>query len=161
MNTDLIGLSKTIGRLLTAKELTIAAAESCTGGLLASTLTDVSGSSAYMIGGVVAYANRIKENVLDVKTDTLARFGAVSSQTAEEMAQGICRRFGVDIGLSTTGIAGPSGGTPENPVGLVWLGLTLGEKTTTIEYHFEGTRLEIKNQTVQTLLEKLLLQLTK
>ncbi len=161
MNTDLIGLSKTIGRLLTAKELTIATAESCTGGLLASTLTDVSGSSAYMIGGVVAYANRIKESALGVKPETLARYGAVSSQTATEMAQGICHRFGVDIGLSTTGIAGPTGGTAEKPVGLVWLGLTIVEKTTTIKCHFEGTRLDIKNQTVQTLFEKLLINLTQ
>lgn len=112
-----------IGKLLTTKELTIATAESCTGGYLAHLLTSVPGSSAYFKGSVVAYANEVKTALLGVKPDSLEKYGAVSEEVAIEMASGLKNRLGVDYALSTTGIAGPDGGTPEKPVGTVWIGL--------------------------------------
>ncbi len=112
--------SKT-GQRLSAESLTIATAESCTGGLLASILTDVAGSSAYMLGGVVSYSNHAKMLLLNVQDATLQAHGAVSAETAAEMAQGVRRLLGSDIGLSTTGVAGPGGGTPDKPVGTVYV----------------------------------------
>jgi PncC family amidohydrolase len=156
MDADLYQLSSAIGRLLDQKALSIATAESCTGGLLSHVLTGVSGSSGYFIGGVVAYSNRIKEAVLGVKPDTLEKYGAVSSQTAHEMAAGIRKQFFTDIGLSTTGIAGPTGGTPEKPVGLVWIGISTPKGTHTVECHFDGDRMQIKFSTVQKILLTLL-----
>jgi len=156
MDPVLESLSSKIGEILIQKGQTIASAESCTGGLLSHILTSVSGSSGYFIGGVVAYSNRIKEAALGVRTGTLAQFGAVSTQTAQEMADGIRTRFDSDIGLSTTGIAGPTGGTPEKPVGLVWIGISTKNGTHTIECHFDGDRDQIKNSTVHKLLSLLL-----
>ncbi|HEY9122468.1 MAG TPA: CinA family protein, partial [Brevefilum sp.] len=110
---ELLRLSSQLGYLLNEKGLSIGTAESCTGGLLSHILTGVSGSSDYFIGGVVAYNNRIKEQILGVSENTLIGYGAVSEQSAIEMAKGIADKFSTSIGLSTTGIAGPSGGTPE------------------------------------------------
>lgn len=115
-------LEGVVGQMLAARGLTIALAESCTGGLLADRLTNVPGSSGYVVGGVVAYANRVKEQVLGVSAEVLETYGAVSEEVARHMAQGVRQRLGADIGISTTGIAGPGGGTPEKPVGLVWFG---------------------------------------
>jgi len=156
MDQDLRLLSSQIGRILTQNELSIAAAESCTGGLFAHTLTSVPGSSKYFVGGVVAYSNRIKETILGVQTRTLLNYGAVSFQTAEEMALGIREKFDASIGLSTTGIAGPSGGTPEKPVGLVWLGISTSQRTQTFECHFEGDREQVQTSSVRKLLWLLL-----
>ena len=117
-------LCSTVGHRLISGSLTIATAESCTGGLLASILTDVAGSSAYMLGGVVSYSNHAKMRLLGVQDATLQAHGAVSAETAAEMAQGVRRLLGSDIGLSTTGIAGPGGGTPDKPVGTVYLHLS-------------------------------------
>ncbi len=116
-------VSAAVGQLLLARGFTIALAESCTGGLLASTLTDVAGSSAYVLGGVVSYSNEAKMKLLGVQESTLLAYGAVSPQTAAEMAQGARRLFGSDLAIAVTGIAGPGGGTPEKPVGLVYLHL--------------------------------------
>ena len=116
-----------LGRRLTADALTVATAESCTGGLLASVLTDVAGSSAYMLGGVVSYSNHAKMRLLGVQDATLQTHGAVSAESAAEMAQGVRRLLGSDIGLSTTGIAGPGGGTPDKPVGTVYLHLSAND----------------------------------
>lgn len=149
-------LSAEIGEILTQTRQTISVAESCTGGLLSHVLTGVSGSSGYFIGGVVAYSNRIKEAILGVRSDTLELYGAVSTQTAHEMADGIRTRFKTDIGLSTTGIAGPTGGTPEKPVGLVWIGISRKNVTRTVECHFDGDREQIKYYTVQKLLSTVL-----
>jgi PncC family amidohydrolase len=112
-----------IGPLLRERGLTIATAESCTGGLIASLLTDVSGSSDYLRGGVVAYANEVKQGLLGVRAETLASVGAVSRETAIQMAHGVRRMLDVDYALAVTGIAGPTGGTPEKPVGLVYIAL--------------------------------------
>lgn len=112
-----------VGRLLRAQGLTVAVAESCTGGLVSSRITDVSGSSDYYRGSVVAYASDIKEALLGVDHDTLEKHGAVSAQTAQEMAQGVRRVIQTDLGLAVTGIAGPTGGTPQKPVGLVYVAL--------------------------------------
>lgn len=117
--------------LLAERGLTLATAESCTGGLIAKRITDVPGASAVFPGGVVSYANEVKANVLGVDPDTLAAHGAVSSPVAAQMARGVRLATGADIGISTTGIAGPGGGTPEKPVGTVWLGISTpeGERT--------------------------------
>jgi len=112
-----------VGTLLQEQRKTIGTAESCTGGLVAHLLTNISGSSAYVLGGVIAYANEIKQSVLGVQEKTLITHGAVSEQVAGEMALGAIRLLGVDIAVSITGIAGPSGGTPEKPVGLTYIGL--------------------------------------
>ncbi len=114
-------LELVVGKLLAERGLTLATAESCTGGTIAQLLTSVSGASAYYMGGVVAYANEAKEQLLGVKHATLVQYGAVSRQTAEEMALGAKQRFATDCAIATTGIAGPTGGTKEKPVGTVWI----------------------------------------
>jgi PncC family amidohydrolase len=116
-------LEVVIGRLLKLRGLTLAVAESCTGGLVSHRITDVPGSSAYYQGAVVSYSNEIKECALYVQRDTLERYGAVSEQVAREMAQGVRDVLRSDIGLAVTGIAGPDGGTAEKPVGLVCVAL--------------------------------------
>jgi PncC family amidohydrolase len=156
MKTDLKRLSTRVGELLTKSNQTISTAESCTGGLLSHVLTGVSGSSQYFIGGVVAYSNQIKEAVLGVSSTTLESFGAVSEQTAREMAEGIRQKFNTDIGLSTTGIAGPTGGTPNKPVGLVWIGISTPSKSNAHECHFDADRDGVKNRTVELLLKVLI-----
>jgi nicotinamide-nucleotide amidase len=112
-------LEGVIGDLLRLEQKTLALAESCTGGLLAGRLTEVAGSSDYFLGSAVTYANAAKADLVGVSASTLERFGAVSEETAREMALGARRRFGASVGLSITGIAGPGGGTPEKPVGTV------------------------------------------
>ena len=135
------------------ENFTIATAESCTGGLVASRLTDFAGASNYFKGGVVAYTNEIKKSVL--KVTTLDEFGAVSSQTALEMAKNVREIFNSTFGLSTTGVAGPS--TSENkPVGTVFIAI-VGENISEVkEFHFKGTRSEIKFQTADVALEILM-----
>lgn len=115
-------LEEVLGRMLRERSLTVAAAESCTGGYVADMLTNVPGSSDWMAGGVVAYANRVKTDALGVSPEALRRHGAVSESVAAQMADGVRRRLGANLGISTTGVAGPSGGTPEKPVGTVWIG---------------------------------------
>jgi PncC family amidohydrolase len=122
-------LEETIGQLLLAQGLTLATAESCTGGLVAHRITNVSGSSAYYLGGVVAYSNDMKEALLGVRHETLLAHGAVSEETAREMARGARQRLGADLAVSVTGIAGPTGGTAEKPVGLVYIALSARSPT--------------------------------
>lgn len=117
-------LETVVGQLLTDQQLTLALAESCTGGLIGHRLTDVPGSSGYFLGGVVAYSYNAKETFLNVRHATLDDFGAVSPETAIELARGARHAFGADIGLSVTGIAGPGGGLPGKPVGLVYISLS-------------------------------------
>ena len=147
-------MEQRIGELLKQKNFTVATAESCTGGLLASRLTDITGSSAYVKGGVVAYCNEIKQSILHVKADTLKNFGAVSSQTADQMASNVRLIFDADIGLSTTGVAGPSP-SESKPVGLVYVAV-VGENFREGKVcHFSGTRTEIKAQAVDAVLKLL------
>lgn len=113
-----------VGQLLIARTLTLAVAESCTGGLIMHRLTNIPGSSAYLIGGVVAYAYEAKVSVLHVNQDDLLRYGAVSEQIAAQMAEGVREVFGTGVAISVTGIAGPGGGMPEKPVGLTYIGLS-------------------------------------
>jgi len=150
-----MSLEEEIGRLLKKHRLTLAIAESATGGLLTHLITNVSGSSEYCEGGMVTYSNRMKEEELGVKEETLKKHGAVSSQVAEEMASGIRRKRGVDIALSTTGIAGPTGATPGKPVGLFYIGLSSAWGTLSKKYQFQGTRLQNKQSAVDEALSML------
>ena len=135
-------LSRSVGQLLQARGWTLAAAESCTGGMLAGQIVAISGSSNYFLGGVVAYSNAIKENVLKVPRDTLATHGAVSWQTASRMAKGARSLFGADVALSTTGIAGPTGGSPAKPVGTVYVALAAPVGVWWEQHLWSGSRLE-------------------
>ncbi len=144
--------------------LKLATAESCTGGLVSKRITDVSGSSEVFLGGVVSYANSVKQNVLGVKEETLASVGAVSAGTAEQMARGVCALTGADVGVSLTGIAGPGGGTEEKPVGLVYMGLCRGEKVTVTELRIGSrgrTRDDIRSQAATTALKAVLDEIRK
>lgn len=129
-------LEMVVGRILKTKGLTISSAESCTGGMIAHLLTSVPGSSAYFKGSVVAYDNRIKTRLLGVREETLKQSGAVSRETAEEMAEGALKLFNCDLAVASTGIAGPDGGTPEKPVGTVWIAVASEEKTVSKNYHY-------------------------
>ena len=121
---DEAAMGEQVGRLLSEQGLTLALAESCTGGLAASLVTDVPGSSSYFLGSAVTYANSAKKAILGVKPETLSQHGAVSAETAAEMAQGARLLFGTDLAVSVTGIAGPDGGTRDKPVGLVYIHLS-------------------------------------
>lgn len=118
---ELLDLAARVGAACHAAGLTVATAESCTGGLIAHLLTEIPGSSTYLRGGIVAYANEIKRDVLDVPADVLAAHGAVSAQVAMAMADGARRHLGVDVAVSATGVAGPAGGSDEKPVGLTYI----------------------------------------
>jgi len=125
---------------LKAKKLTISTAESCTGGLIAKFITDVPGSSDVFIGGVVSYSNEMKMKWLGVHPETLLNYGAVSEQTVREMLDGIMRVTGSDIAVAVSGIAGPTGGTPEKPVGTVFVGAAFHEQKVIRKYFFRGDR---------------------
>lgn len=131
-----------------AAQQTVCAAESCTGGLLLSTLTDISGSSAYVLGGFVTYSNEAKQQFVQVREATLLAHGAVSEATAREMAAGARLAFNADYAISITGIAGPGGGTPAKPVGLVYIGLAQHHTTQVQRHIWTGTRIENKQQSV-------------
>lgn len=139
--------------LLLREQMTITTAESCTGGLLAGTLINVSGISAVYEEGYVTYANKSKQKLLGVKTETLDKYGAVSSQTAREMAEGAAKEAGADVSIAVTGIAGPDGGTAEKPVGLVYIGCYVKGVTEIIECHFRGDRYQVRSQTVERAME--------
>ena len=134
--------------LLKARGLRCATAESCTGGGIGSAITAVPGSSAVYLGGVVSYANEVKSGVLGVSKDTLATVGAVSPETAAQMAEGVRRLVGADLAVSVTGIAGPDGGSADKPVGLVWFGLASAAGTRTEKAIFAGDRARVREQAV-------------
>lgn len=146
-------MEEVVGQLLRAQGKTLAVAESCTGGLVGHRLTNVPGSSAYLLGDLVAYANAAKERLLAVSADTLAQHGAVSEETAREMAIGVRGATGADIGLSTTGIAGPDGGTPDKPVGTVCIALAASGACVSRRYQLWGTRDWVKLLTSQIALD--------
>jgi nicotinamide-nucleotide amidase len=146
-------LEEVVGRLLGERGLTIATAESCTGGMIADRITHVSGSSAYFERGVVAYSNASKTDLLGVPEQMIAAHGAVSKEVARSMATGIRDAAGTDIGLSTTGIAGPTGGTIEKPVGLVWIGCSDSTGNVALSFRFGDARYRVKERASQAALE--------
>jgi nicotinamide-nucleotide amidase len=149
------GMEETVGRLLRERGLTLALAESCTGGLIGHRITEVPGSSEYFLVGVVSYSNDAKERLLGVRPETLRDHGAVSTQTAEEMAAGVRRLSGADLGLSTTGIAGPGGGSPDKPVGTVCVGLAWEGGSWSRRYDLgERSRDWVKGMTAQVALDR-------
>jgi len=154
-------LESVVGGLLRRKGKTLAVAESCTGGSLAQKITSVSGSSDYFWGGVVSYANAAKGRLLEIKNETIKRFGAVSKQTAREMAESLLRKSGTDFVLSITGIAGPSGGTLQKPVGRVYIGMAGPGKTRVWEKNLGGDRSLVRTQSVLWALDFLRRNLSK
>jgi len=144
-----------VGELLTAAGLHLATAESCTGGLIGHLITNVPGSSNYYLGSVTAYANQAKVRLLGVAPNTLEQYGAVSAETVIEMARGIRQALSAEVGLAVSGIAGPDGGTPEKPVGLVWIGLSAPGMEQAWHYLWPGDRLQVKEQTARQALQLL------
>ena len=142
-------LEYAVGRLLAERQLTIACAESCTGGLLSGRLTAVPGSSAYVMGGVVSYTNEVKVSHLGVKQATLATVGAVSQDTAGQMAEGIRHNMHTDIGVGITGIAGPGGATAKKPVGLVYISVSGAKGTVVTRNVFQGNRQQVRWQATE------------
>ncbi len=164
MNESVIGnkaltLEEKVVELLKEKKYTITTAESCTAGLLAGTIMNVPGASEVFNEGYITYANESKMKLLGVKKETLDQFGAVSHQTAEEMAEGAAKFAEAQVALSVTGIAGPGGGTKEKPVGLVYIGCYVNGIITVKECHFHGERNENRRDTVRTALELLIEEL--
>ncbi|MBE2225939.1 MAG: competence/damage-inducible protein A [Ignavibacteria bacterium] len=146
-------IEKTVGIMLKKRDLTIAVAESCTGGLIASKLTDIGGSADYVMDAIVAYSNEAKRRLLGVKAKTLKAYGAVSKKVAEEMASGIRRRSKTDIGISVTGIAGPTGARPGKPIGYVWIGYSDSNVTFAQDFIFTKDRLRNKDIMAKMALE--------
>ncbi len=149
-------LAARAGETLLAARLRVAVAESCTGGGVCMALTSVPGSSAYFLGGVVAYGNESKTRELGVPPDLIGSLGAVSREVAEAMAAGVAHRFGAEIGIGTTGIAGPGGGTPEKPVGTVYVAIASGEVRLSDHLHLPGDRGAVRDKTVRHVLEMLI-----
>jgi PncC family amidohydrolase len=144
------------GELLIARGFKLAVAESCTGGLIAHRITNVPGSSTYFMGGITAYTYEAKARLLGVEWETLQTFGAVSRETVLEMARGVRQVLAADVGLSVSGIAGPGGGTPEKPVGLVWIGLSMPWVEDAWEFIWKGDRLKNKELSAEKALEILI-----
>ncbi len=147
--------------VLRAKNLKLGLAESCSGGLLSATITEVPGVSDFYTGGIVGYSNSIKQSILGVKEETLKKFGAVSAETAQEMAKGVCEKLNADCAIAITGIAGPSGGTPEKPVGTVFFAIKGPDFEMAKKEIFTGTRIEIQKLSVICSIEYLLNQLLR
>src|SRR5699024_11311250 len=146
-------LGKAVGDLLVVRKATLAVAESCTGASLASTITDIPGSSAYFLGSITAYSNQMKQQQLGVEAQTLKKVGAVSKAVALKMAQQVAVHTGANIGLSTTGIAGPGGGSPQKPVGTVWIGFWSKDRHFCLKAFFAHNRLRHKERTTAVALE--------
>ncbi len=144
MKAEVNGLNEDIVKLLGEKNMKISSAESCTGGLLAALITNVSGASAVINESYVVYANEAKMKLLGVRKETLDLYGAVSEQTAYEMCIGLHERTNADVAVGITGIAGPDGGTPEKPVGLVYAGICVNGKVEVLKMQHNGTREEIR-----------------
>ncbi|MEI8208939.1 MAG: CinA family protein [Methylococcales bacterium] len=154
MDNELFEISQQLGRLLQSKDKKISTAESCTGGWISQIITDVPGSSAWFDRGFVTYSNAAKMQMLGVKPETLDAFGAVSAQTATEMANGALQNSDADCAIAVTGIAGPTGGTTTKPVGTVFIAWAYkNQETTVIKKRFTGNRFKIRQQTVKLALE--------
>ncbi len=148
-------LEARVGELLRARGLRLAVSESCTGGLIGHWLTNVPGSSTYYMGSVTAYSYEAKVRLLGVRWSTLEKYGAVSMETAIEMAHGVRLALAADIGISVSGIAGPGGGTPEKPVGTTWIGLSTPDVDEAWLYNWQGGRLQVKEQSARQALQLL------
>jgi nicotinamide-nucleotide amidase len=146
-------MEEVVGALLIQRKMTLSVAESCTGGLIGGKLTNVAGSSAYFERGVVVYSNAAKTELLGVPVELIEKHGAVSSEAAKAMARGIRERAKTDLGVAVTGIAGPTGGTPEKPVGLVYIALASADDVTVNEYRFLGTRTQVRQRSAQMALD--------
>lgn len=154
-------LSQRIGEQLKARQATVTAAESCTGGWIAKVFTDISGSSAWFERGFVTYSNEAKQQMVEVQATTLAQFGAVSEQTVREMARGACHAAAAEYGIAVSGIAGPDGGSEEKPVGTVWFAIAGPDgRVLAQRQNFSGDREAVRRQSVtwalQTLLDEFL-----
>ena len=160
MTSELSTILDGVHERLTETRQTVSVAESCTGGLLGAALTDRPGSSSYFLGGIQAYANSVKEKLLGVDHETLASVGAVSEEVASEMALGIQRLTGSDWAVSTTGIAGPDGGTEDKPVGTVWVSVADSVGVFSQKLSLDGSRSEIRDRTVIEALSMLLERLS-
>ena len=147
-----MSLEEKIGELLKAKKMTLSTAESCTGGSIAALITSVPGSSEYFKGGVVAYSNEVKMNMLHVSPETLQKYGAVSRETVIEMVQGVMESMKTDCAVATSGIAGPGGGTPEKPVGTIWMAVACGGLIVTEKEEGNAGRAENVKKTVHNAL---------
>jgi PncC family amidohydrolase len=150
-----------VGELLRKRGLRLAVAESCTGGLIGHWLTNVAGSSTYYMGSVTAYAYETKVRILGVSWDTLEKYGAVSEETVLEMARGVRLALVADIGISVSGIAGPTGGTPDKPVGTTWIGFSSPKEEFARQFLFQGDRMAVKEQAAQAALQLLVEYLQK
>ena len=148
-------LAQVVVNKLIEKNMTIAVAESCSGGMVASAIVDIAGSSKVFMEGVVTYSNESKIKRLGVKAKTLEKFGAVSEETAEEMAVGVAKSAGTNIGIGITGIAGPDGGSEEKPVGLVYIGICINGKTEVREFKYSGNRQRIRGRAVTSTFDTL------
>lgn len=155
MILDTEGQAKNVVKMLIDKGLTISTAESCTGGLLAAMLTEVPGASKVINECIVTYSNEAKMRELCVPEEIINKFGAVSYDTAEKMAKGICKKTGADIGVAITGIAGPDGGSDEKPVGTVFVGICVMGRVSVYELHLKGERSTIRYETCRFVLETL------
>lgn len=156
-----MNIAEKLVALLEAKSLTCATAESCTGGGVGAAITAVAGSSAVYLGGVVSYANSVKSGVLGVSRETLETVGAVSSETAVQMAEGARSVLGADMAVSVTGIAGPGGGSDEKPVGLVWFAVSSAHGVRTEKAIFAGDRAKVRSQAVDHALGMLTVEALK
>ena len=159
--TEDISIEDVVAKLLIENKYTVSTAESCTGGMIASTLINYPGISEVFMEGAVTYSNEAKHKRLGVKNETLEKYGAVSEETAREMAIGIAREANTDISISTTGIAGPGGGTDEKPVGLVYIGVFIKGKVVVNKFNFTGNRERIRRKTTMNALNILRKELLK
>ena len=150
--SDLVALAARLQETCLARQLTLAAAESCTGGLVAHLITEVAGSSGYFRGGVVSYDDEIKQTVLGVPAATLAKHGAVSAQTAVAMAEGARARLAADVGLGVTGIAGPGGGSAEKPIGLTYVAVADAQGHEVRRHQWDGDRSSNKHASAEAVL---------
>ncbi len=148
-------IEKTIGMILARKRQTVCVAESCSGGLLGHRLTNIAGSSEYFNGGVIVYSNAAKTKLLNISPALLKKYGAVSAPVAEKMAKNVRKILRTNFGISITGIAGPSGGTKEKPVGLTFIAVANAKRVVCKEFHFKGSRLSIKTCATETALKLL------
>lgn len=159
MTAEVNGLNEKIIAALKKANMKISTAESCTGGLISALLTDVSGASDVLDECIVTYSNGAKMRELGVKSETLEAHGAVSAETAAEMCRGICEHTGADVGIGVTGIAGPTGGTPQKPVGTVFTGIYINGRTVISEHHFGGNREKVREETCSAVFSALLKEL--